>query len=108
MTTPHIKNLDSRIRALCNILVDCHKYPSGFSYHIYDYQGEKLLRKKFLPKFVADEIFKTGLYDTNQIITSIEFPKNERQFKDFLEQIIEVNDTYRGREKEHAERRQAG
>lgn len=108
MTTPHIRNLDSRIRALCNILVDCHKYPSGFSYHIYDYQAEKLLRRKFLPKFIVDEIFKTGLYDTNQIITSIEFPKNERQFKEFLEQIIEINDTYRGRKEENAEREKAG
>lgn len=107
MTTPHIRNLDSRIRALCNILVDCHKYPSGFSYDIYDYQAEKLLRRKFLPKFKAEEIFKTGLYDTNQIITSIEFPKNEREFKQFLEQIIEINDTYRGRKMENAER-QAG
>jgi hypothetical protein len=102
MTTPNIRNLDSRIRALCNILVDCHKTPAGFIYYIYDYQGERLLKRKFLPMYKAQEIWAVGLYDTNQIITSIEFPANERQFKQFLEQIIEINDTYRGREIENA------
>ncbi len=108
MTTPNIRNLDSRIRALCNILVDCHKTPAGFTYNIYDYQGEKLLRRRFLPMFKAQEIWKVGLYDTHQIITSIEFPGSERQFKQFLEQIIEVNDTYRGRKLEDAEKEKAG
>jgi hypothetical protein len=102
MTTPNIRNLDSRIRALCNILVDCHKTPAGFIYYIYDYQGEKLLKRKFLPMYKAQEIWSVGLYDTNQIITSIEFPATERQFKQFLEQIIEINDTYRGRKIENA------
>lgn len=102
MTTPNIRNLDSRIRALCNILVDCHKTPAGFIYYIYDYQGERLLKRKFLPMYKAQEIWAVGLYDTNQIITSIEFPANERQFKQFLEQIIEINDAYRGRKMEYA------
>lgn len=102
MTTPNIRNLDSRIRALCNILVDCHKTPAGFIYYIYDYQGERLLKRKFLPMYKAQEIWSVGLYDTNQIITSIEFPANERQFKQFLEQIIEINDAYRGRKMEYA------
>jgi len=102
MTTPNIRNLDSRIRALCNILVDCHKTPAGFIYYIYDYQAEKLLKRKFLPMYKAQEIWSVGLYDTNQIITSIEFPANERQFKQFLEQIIEINDAYRGRKIENA------
>lgn len=97
MTTPNIKNLDSRIRAICNILVDCHRTPAGFQYFIYDYQGERLLRRKFLPMYKAKEIFATGLYDTGQIITSVEFPGNERQFKEFLEKIIEINDKARGK-----------
>jgi hypothetical protein len=101
MTTPNIRNLDSRIRALCNILVECHKTPAGFIYYIYDYQGERLLKRKFLPMYKAQEIWSVGLYDTNQIITSIEFPASERQFKQFLEEIIEINDTYR-RGKENA------
>lgn len=102
MTTPNIKNIDSRIRALTNILVDCYKTPAGFNYYIYDFQGQKLLKRKFLPMYRAQEIWSVGLYDTNQIITSIEFPANERQFKQFLEQIIEINDTYRGRLEENA------
>lgn len=102
MTTPSIRNLDSRIRALCNILVDCYKTPAGFIYYIYDYQGGRLLNRKFLPMYKAQEIWAVGLYDTNQIITSIEFPATERQFKQFLEQIIEINDTYRGRRMENA------
>jgi hypothetical protein len=96
MTTPHIKNLDSRIRALTNILVDCHKLPSGFKYDIYDFQGEKLLKSKFIPRYAAERIWNVGLYDTGQILTSVEFPANERDFKKFLNKIIEINDTARG------------
>ena len=92
MTTPHIRNLDSRIRQLTNILVDCHKFAGGFSYDFYDIQSEKFLRRKFLPKFIAQKIFKTGMYDSHAIVRAIEFPRNERAFDSFLNKIIEVRE----------------
>ena len=92
MTTPHFKNLDSRMRMLCNILVDCHRTPGGFIWFIYDAQAQKLLRRRFIPMFKAKEIFAAGLYDTNKIVTSVSFPKNEREFTKFLQNIIEVNE----------------
>lgn len=95
LASPNIKNLDSRIRTLCNLLVDCHRLPTGFQYDIYDYQPGKLINRKFLPKRKAEEIFGVGLYDTNQIIRSIPFPGNEREFDKFLQQLIEINDQTR-------------
>lgn len=92
MTTPHIRNLDSRIRQLTNILVDCHKVAGGFSYDFYDIQSEKFLRRKFLPKFIARQIFATGMYDSHAIVRAIEFPRNERAFDSFLTKIIEIRD----------------
>lgn len=92
MATPNIRNLDSRMRLLTNILVDCHKTPGGFIYDIYDYQGARFLRRKFLPKPIADEIFETGMYDTHAIIRAVEFPQNERQFSRFLDKIEEIRE----------------
>ena len=92
MTTPHFKNLDSRIRMLCNILVDCHRTPAGFHYQIFDAQAQKVLRRRFLPMRIAKEIFKAKLYDTNNIVRAVKFPANEREFDKFLTEIIRVND----------------
>lgn len=92
MTTPHIKNLDSRMRQLTNILVDCHKLYGGFLYDIYDFQSERLLRKKFLPKYVAQKIFDTGMYDSHAIIRAVNFPSTGRAFERFLDAIIEIKE----------------
>lgn len=92
MTTPHIRNLDSRMRQLTNILVDCHKLGGGFLYDIYDYQSEKLLRKKFLPKYIANQIFATGMYDSHAIVRAVDFPANERSFERFLDKIVEIKE----------------
>lgn len=92
MTTPHIRNLDSRMRQLTNILVDCHKISGGFLYDIYDFQNERLLRRKFLPKYIAQKIFETGMYDSHAIIRAVEFPSNERAFERFLDTIIEIKE----------------
>ncbi len=92
MTTPHIRNLDSRIRQLTNILVDCHKTGGGFSYDFYDFQSEKFLSRRFLPRFIARQIFATGMYDSHAIIRAIEFPRNERAFDSFLTKVVEVRD----------------
>lgn len=92
MTTPNIRNLDSRIRLLTNILVFCRKNPSGFIYEIYDFQAEKLLSQKFLPKHIAQEIFKAGMYDTDAIIRNVEFPGSEREFDKFLTKVVQIRD----------------
>lgn len=92
MTTPHIRNLDSRIRQLTNILVLCQRWGGGFVYDIYDYHAERLLRRKYLPRYVAHQIFEVGLFDTNAIIRSIEFPGTERQFTKFLDVLIAARD----------------
>lgn len=92
MTTPHIRNLDSRMRNLTNILVDCHRISGGFLYDIYDYQAERLLRRKFLPKYMAEKLFALGMYDSHAIIRAVEFPNNERAFDRFLSTIIAIRE----------------
>ncbi len=92
MTTPNIRNLDSRIRMLTNILVICRRFPAGFAYEIYDYQAEKLLSRKFLPRYIANEIFKAKMYDTDVIIRNVGFPSNEREFDKFLSRVIEIRE----------------
>lgn len=95
MTTPNIRNLDSRIRLLTNVLVECHKVGGGFSYDIWDFQSLRLLRRKFLPKYRVQEIFGAGLYDTNAIIRAVSFPSSEREFDAFLDRIVQIRDGQR-------------
>lgn len=92
MTTPHIRNLDSRMRQLANILVDCHRVAGGFRYDIYDFQAERLLRRRFLPRYKAQELFEYGMYDTHAIIRAVQFPGTEREFDKFLTKIVEIRD----------------
>lgn len=92
MTTPNIRNLDSRIRLLTNILVFCRRSSGGFAYDIYDFQAEKLLSQKFLPRYIANEIFKAGMYDTDAIIRNVEFPGSEREFDKFLTKVVQIRD----------------
>lgn len=97
MTSPNIRNLDSRVRQLTNILVDCHKRGGGFSYDIYDFSGEKLLKRLYMPPQIAREIFKVGLYDTHAIVRNVTFPSNERAFDDFLDKVVRARDeAFRG------------
>jgi len=90
MTSPHVRNLDSRIRQLTNILVDCHRRGGGFSYDIYDFAAEKLLRRLYMPAYVAKQIFRLRLYDSHAIVRQIEFPRNERDFDRFLDLVIKA------------------
>lgn len=92
MTTPHIRNLDSRMRLLTNILVECHKVGGGFSFDIWDFQSERFLRRKYLPKYRAQEIFAAGMYDTHAIVRTVGFPSSEREFDKFLTRIVEIRD----------------
>ena len=64
----------------------------GFLYDIYDFQAEKLLRKKFMPKYIAQQIFDTGMYDSHAIIRAVDFPSNQRSFERFLDTIIEIKE----------------
>lgn len=90
MTTPNIRNLDSRMRMLTNILVVCNKWGGGFRYSFYDLQGERLIRTAYLPRHVAQEIFKCKIYDSHAIVRNIDFPSNERAFDSFLEKIVQI------------------
>lgn len=92
MTSPHIRNLDSRVRQLTNILVDCHKRGGGFSYDIYDFAGEKLVKRLYMPPQVAKKLFEVGLYDTHAIVRNVQFPSNERVFDDFLDKVVAARD----------------
>lgn len=90
MTTPHIRNLDSRIRQLTNILVDCHRHGSAFSYDVYDFAAEKLLRRMYMPGHVAAQIFDTRIYDSHAIVRNVQFPGNERAFDQFLDNVVKA------------------
>jgi hypothetical protein len=103
MTTPNIRNLDSRMRLLTNILVEYHKVGGGFMYDIWDFQSMRFLRRKFLPKYRVEEIFAAGLYDTNAIIRAVSFPSSEREFDNFLERIVQIRDGLRNKEDATAE-----
>ena len=92
LCSPHIRNLDARIRNLTNVLVLCEKTRAGFSYIFIDYHSDRLLAKKFLPMATAKKIFRTGVYDTHALIRAIEFPSNERSFDNFLDKVIEIRE----------------
>lgn len=92
MTSPNIRNLDSRVRNLTNILVDCHKRGGGFSFDLYDFAGEKLLKRLYMPPQIAKEIMNHRIYDSHAIVRNVQFPSNERAFDGFLDKVIKARD----------------
>lgn len=66
---PSYSNVDTRIRQITDVLIDCHKTRSGTILNfVYDYQakefGEKgrLLNRWVLPKSAQERIYKLQLY----------------------------------------------
>jgi hypothetical protein len=89
--SPTIFNLDRRMRNLTNILVDCQKYRGGFHWEVYDYQSQRLIRKLFMPMWKANKIIRTGIYDTYEMVYSIDFPDSEDGFREFIIKLTEIN-----------------
>ena len=94
LTTPSIRNLDSRVRNLTNILVDCRKAGRSFIYNVYDYSGEKLLKRLYLPSINVKKLFACKLYNTDNIVRNVQFPSTEREFDKFLTEIINVRNEF--------------
>lgn len=94
LCTPSIRNLDSRVRNLTNILVDCRKAGGSFIYNLYDYSGEKLLRRLYLPSVKVKQLFACKLYNTDNIVRNVQFPSTEREFDKFLTEIIVARDEF--------------
>jgi hypothetical protein len=94
LTTPSIRNLDSRVRNLTNILVDCRKAGGSFIYNVYDYSGEKLLKRLYLPAVKVKQLFACKLYNTDNIVRNVQFPSTEREFDKFLTEIINARNEF--------------
>ncbi len=91
-TSPDAENIDARIRRLCNIRVFCEKSKKGFCFNIMDFQRNTLFKRKFMPAWRAEEIFKAGLYNTYRIIRPIPYPTSKAAYGSFLDKLIEIRE----------------
>jgi deoxyribodipyrimidine photolyase-like uncharacterized protein len=57
---------------------------------VYDYSGEKLLKRLFLPGQKAKELFACKLYDSYGIVRNVQFPASEREFDKFLDTVVKA------------------
>lgn len=96
--SPNIGNVDSRIRQIVEVLVNVRKIgDKGFSLHFTDYQTGEFMHKQFVPMFKAKKVFNLNLYDTFNMVQSFPLPNNEKQGKEFFENLEEIHDNARGK-----------
>lgn len=94
--SPSIRNVDSRIRQIVEILVTVRKVgDKGFSMHFMDYQTGEFMQKQFFPMYKAKKIFKKNLYDTYNMVSGFPLPGTEREGTAFLEKLNDIHDEYR-------------
>lgn len=98
--SPSIKNVDSRIRDIVEVLITVRKIGDrGFSLHFMDYQTGEFMHKQFIPMWKAKRVFKLSLYDTHQMVKGFPLPQTERQATEFFETLEEIHDVARGKRK---------
>lgn len=98
--SPSIRNVDSRIRDIVEVLITVRKIgDKGFSLHFVDYQTGEFMQKQFIPMWKSKKIFKLNLYDTHQMVKGFPLPQTERQAETFFNTLEEIHDTARGKKK---------
>lgn len=98
--SPSIRNVDSRIRDIVEVLITVRKIgDKGFSLHFMDYQTGEFMHKQFIPMFKAKKIFKLNLYDTNNMVKGFPLPQTEKQAEAFFNKLEDIHDIARGKKK---------
>jgi len=96
LTSPLFENLDSRIRAITNVLCLVSKDKSYFYYEMYDPTSNKHLGTKKIRKQKA---FHLNLYDTNAIVTQLDVPAKKEEFDKFLFELKQTTMNYYKKDK---------
>ncbi|MGG0208425.1 hypothetical protein ABEZ57_27695 [Bacillus mycoides] len=98
LTTPLFSNVDSRIRDITFVYVPVEKDKNYFYYPHIDWQVNKLLK---IEKIKKENVFKlaSNVYETNNMVTPLEYPANKTEFDNLLEQLKERNNQYMLRQK---------
>lgn len=96
--SPSIKNVDSRLRDIVEVLVTVTKIgDKGFSLFFTDYQTGQFMHKQFIPMFKAKKVFSLNLYDTFNMVQGFPLPSTEKQGEEFFLRLEEIHDISRGK-----------
>lgn len=96
--SPSIKNVDSRIRDIVEVLITSRKIgDKGFSLHFVDYQTGEFMHKQFIPMYKANKIFKLGLYDSFNMVQGFPLPSTEKQGEEFFRKLEDIHNEARGK-----------
>jgi hypothetical protein len=93
LSTPSIDNLDGRVRAICNLYCHVSKNSNCFFYDMYDLQRGIHLRRYKIRKEAAFQI-GTGIYDTYNMVSPLEYPEDRAAFNQFIVMLKELSGNY--------------
>jgi hypothetical protein len=93
LATPGIENLDSRVRAICNLYCHVSKNQDYFYYDMYDMQAMRFLKRYKIKREAAYEL-SAGLYDTYNMVLPVEFPSDRAEFNRFVEELKYTSENY--------------
>lgn len=94
--SPSIRNVDSRIRDIVEVLINVRKIgDKGFSLTFTDYQSNEFMHKQFIPMSKAKKVFKLDLYDTFNMVQGFPLPTTEKEGNEFFHKLEEVHNKAR-------------
>jgi hypothetical protein len=93
LATPSIDNLDTRVRANCQLYIRCSKDKINFYYDIFDMQSGRFLKRFKIKRDIAYQL-SSNLYDTHNMVHPVLFPADRIEFNMFLEELIATSDNY--------------
>lgn len=97
MTSPLFENVDSRVRGVTNLYTAVSKDKDYFLYETYDVQSMKFLEVKKIRQDKA-KLYAQKIFDTNSMVTPLEYPKNREEFNDLLNRLKLANNEFLLRE----------
>jgi len=93
MTSPLFENIDSKVRQVTNVLVQCKKRNGYLTYDFWDVQEQGYLKTNRISEQKVSEIMG-HVYDTYSMVTPLEYPKTREEYLKVFEEVKILNQQY--------------
>lgn len=93
MTSPLFENIDSKVRAVTNLYINVSKRDGYLNYNYYDMESETLIKRNRISLETMKRI-GSYLYDTYEMVTPLEYPKNRDDFNLVIAEVKRLNKEY--------------
>ncbi|MEE6208996.1 hypothetical protein U3A55_02340 [Salarchaeum sp. III] len=93
--SPSIRNVDTRLRNIIEVLISVRKHGKGMKVQFQDYQTGEFMRETYVSPALKRMMFKQKLYDTHAMVNLFPLPKTDREAQKFFQELKQRHDNSR-------------